>query len=146
LICLYDNYKFDFHSSERKNIVPPVFQIIKGQKLDLENVFSVFKLVQNLTDSAEAVELATFLTIEEFFNDGIKYLELRSTPRGKWYIQAILTGIEKASKQFDIIVRYLPSIDRARPISHIDEVLGNCIKYKLNFYNYMHLHKYNYFF
>ena len=34
-----------------------------------------------MTDSAEAVELAAFLTAREFAEDGVKYLELRSTPR-----------------------------------------------------------------
>lgn len=87
-------------------------------------MFEVFKAVQNLTDSSDAVTLATYLTIIEFANDGVKYLELRSTPRGKWYIEAILKGIETAMNSSDIIVRYLPSIDRARPLHHVESVLG----------------------
>ena len=33
-----------------------------------------------LTDSAEAVELAAFLTAREFAEDGVKYLELSQSP------------------------------------------------------------------
>lgn len=49
---------------------------------------------EELTDSAEAVELAAFLTASEFAEDGVRYLELRSTPRGKWYVEAVLEGLE----------------------------------------------------
>ena len=59
----------------------------------MDNVFAVFKIVQNLTTTPEAVTLATKLTIVEFARDGVKYLELRSTPRAKWYVEAILAGI-----------------------------------------------------
>ena len=59
-------------SSELKGVSPPKFLINPGESLDLENVFSVFKTVQNLTDSPEAVTLATQLTIKEFAEDGVK--------------------------------------------------------------------------
>ena len=77
-----------------------------------------------LKDTAEAVELATYLTINEFFADGVKYLELRSTPRGKWYVEAVLAGMKKAMDHSQIVVRYLPSIDRARNLEHVQLILG----------------------
>ena len=45
----------------------------------MENVFEVFKCVQRLTDSPEGVTLATYLTIGEFFDDGVKYIEIRNS-------------------------------------------------------------------
>ena len=45
----------------------------------LENVFAVFKCVQRLTDNPDAVILATYLTIGDFSNDGVKYLEIRDS-------------------------------------------------------------------
>lgn len=101
--------------TELKGCRPPDFQIKEGEAIDLANVFDVFKAVQGsesilfwphglltafwfwreeLTDSAEAVELAAFLTASEFAEDGVRYLELRSTPRGKWYVEAVLEGLE----------------------------------------------------
>jgi len=108
-----------------KGVEPPSFQLNIGDELDLENVFAVFKKVQMLTDTAKAVELATYLTIKEFFADGVKYLELRSTPRGKWYVEAVLAGMQKAMDHIQIVVRYLPSIDRARNLEHVQLILGN---------------------
>ena len=101
--------------TELKGCRPPDFQIKEGEAIDVANVFDVFKAVQGsesilflaarfidrililkgeLTDSAEAVELAAFLTASEFAEDGVRYLELRSTPRGKWYVEAVLEGLE----------------------------------------------------
>jgi len=108
---------------EMKGVEPPSFQLNIGDELDLENVFAVFKKVQMLTDTAKAVELATYLTIKEFFADGVKYLELRSTPRGKWYVEAVLAGMQKAMDHIQIVVRYLPSIDRARNLEHVQLIL-----------------------
>ncbi|CAG5091563.1 Oidioi.mRNA.OKI2018_I69.PAR.g13135.t1.cds [Oikopleura dioica] len=108
--------------AELKGCRPPDFQIKEGEAIDLENVFDVFKAVQELTDSAEAVELAAFLTAREFAEDGVKYLE--STPRGKWYVEAVLRGIEKAEQGHPKIqVRFLLSIDRARGVEHVQAVL-----------------------
>lgn len=59
--------------------------------------------------------------IKEFADDGVKYLELRSTPRGedatgmtkKTYVESILEGIKQSKEEnVDIDVRYLISIDR----------------------------------
>ena len=66
-------------------------------------------MIQTLTDTPEAVELACYLTLKEFSEDNVKYIELRSTPRSEWYIEAVLSGMVRANNDFDIIARYLPS-------------------------------------
>ncbi|XP_069862030.1 adenosine deaminase-like protein isoform X3 [Dipodomys merriami] len=59
--------------------------------------------------------------IKEFADDGVKYLELRSTPREenttgmtkKTYVESILEGIKQSKQEnLDIDVRYLMAIDR----------------------------------
>ncbi|KAK1338989.1 hypothetical protein QTO34_019658 [Cnephaeus nilssonii] len=59
--------------------------------------------------------------IKEFADDGVKYLELRSTPRRdnatgmtkKTYVESVLEGIKQSKQEnLDIDVRYLISIDR----------------------------------
>ncbi|XP_012967831.1 adenosine deaminase-like protein isoform X1 [Mesocricetus auratus] len=59
--------------------------------------------------------------IKEFADDGVKYLELRSTPREenatgmtkKTYVESILEGIKQCKQEnLDIDVRYLMAIDR----------------------------------
>ena len=44
-----------------------------------------FNVSKALTDTPEAVSLATYLTLKEFSEENVKYIELRSTPRSEWY-------------------------------------------------------------
>ncbi|XP_008572236.1 PREDICTED: adenosine deaminase-like protein isoform X1 [Galeopterus variegatus] len=95
--------------------------IDKGKKRTLEECFQMFQIIHQLTTSPEDILMVTKDVIKEFADDGVKYLELRSTPRRenatgmtkKTYVESILEGI-KQSKQdnLDIDVRYLVAIDR----------------------------------
>ena len=64
-------------------------------QLTIEQVFDAFREIQKLTDTKEAVTLATYLTLGEFASDNVKYIELRSTPRSAWYGEAVIDGIIK---------------------------------------------------
>lgn len=61
--------------------------------------FALFKTAHDLTQTPEAVRLATTLTLEEFDGDNVVYLELRSTPRAssnmtkEQYIQSMIEAI-----------------------------------------------------
>lgn len=41
----------------------------------------MFRLIHQLVDNCEAVAIVTRNVIREFAEDGVRYLELRSTPR-----------------------------------------------------------------
>ena len=41
----------------------------------------MFKLIHQIVDDTEAVAMVTKDVIREFAEDGVRYLELRSTPR-----------------------------------------------------------------
>ncbi|VDO65926.1 unnamed protein product [Haemonchus placei] len=75
-----------------------------------------------MTTSQEALVTATKDVIREFSNDGVVYLELRSTPKAttemskEEYVQAVIDGILQASRDNDIITRLLLSIDRRQTI------------------------------
>ncbi|KAL1786462.1 adenosine deaminase isoform X1 [Sigmodon hispidus] len=95
--------------------------IDKGKKWTLEECFQMFQVIHQLTTSAEDVLMVTKDVIKEFADDGVKYLELRSTPRGenatgmtkKTYVESILEGIKQCKQEnLDIDVRYLMAIDR----------------------------------
>lgn len=43
--------------------------------------FQVFSIAHALTNTPQALEMATNLTLQEFQDDGCCYLELRTTPR-----------------------------------------------------------------
>lgn len=65
----------------------------------LSECFKVFDLAHDLVDSVDAVKLATECVINEFSEDNVIYLELRSTPRETQYmtkpecLQAIIDTI-----------------------------------------------------
>jgi len=79
------------------------------------------KIHHQLTTSPEDILMVTKDVIKEFADDGVKYLELRSTPRRenatgmtkKAYVESVLEGIKQSKQEnIDIDVRYLIAIDR----------------------------------
>ncbi|EDL28034.1 mCG11969, isoform CRA_a [Mus musculus] len=81
----------------------------------------MFQVIHQLTTSAEDILMITKDVIKEFADDGVKYLELRSTPREenatgmtrKTYVESVLEGIKQCKQEnLDIDVRYLMAIDR----------------------------------
>ncbi|XP_075064189.1 N6-Methyl-AMP deaminase [Mixophyes fleayi] len=94
--------------------------IDKGQKRTLEECFHIFKIIHQITDTPEDILLVTKDVIKEFAGDGVKYLELRSTPREsptgmtkRTYVETVLEGIRQCKEdEVDIDVRFLLAIDR----------------------------------
>ncbi|XP_005987823.1 adenosine deaminase-like protein isoform X1 [Latimeria chalumnae] len=94
--------------------------INKGQKRTLEECFEMFKIIHQITDRTEDIYMVTKDVIKEFAADGVKYLELRSTPREektgmtkRAYVETILEAIKQCKQDnVDIDVRFLLSIDR----------------------------------
>lgn len=92
--------------------------------------FTIFDVVRSITDTTTAVAMATRDVIREFHGDGVRYLELRSTPReveGRMskmeYCESIIGEIVKAERDEElssIRVKYLLSIDR-RKLDEFDE-------------------------
>ncbi|XP_006883271.1 PREDICTED: adenosine deaminase-like protein [Elephantulus edwardii] len=103
------------------NIRDQMTVIDKGKKRTLDECFQTFQVIHRLTTSPEDILMVTKDVIKEFADDGVKYLELRSTPRGeiatgmtkKTYVESILEGIKQSKQEnLDIDVRYLIAIDR----------------------------------
>nr|XP_012297788.1 adenosine deaminase-like protein isoform X4 [Aotus nancymaae] len=103
------------------NIHDQMTVIDKGKKRTLEECFQMFQTIHKLTSSPEDILMVTKDVIKEFADDGVKYLELRSTPRRdnatgmtkKIYVESILEGIKQSKQEnLDIDVRYLIAIDR----------------------------------
>lgn len=81
--------------------------IDKGKKRTLEECFQMFQVIHQLTTSAEDILMVTKDVIKEFADDGVKYLELRSTPRGenatgmtrKTYVESVHLGFGTGQMQ-----------------------------------------------
>ncbi|XP_052897740.1 adenosine deaminase-like protein isoform X2 [Anopheles moucheti] len=99
------------------------YKILHGQSLTLEECFKKFQYAHDLTDRSVGLERATQLVIEDFANDNVIYLELRTTPKStahmskEEYLSTVLEVIRKTSvKHPGIIVKLLPSIDRSKGV------------------------------
>ncbi|XP_074651028.1 N6-Methyl-AMP deaminase-like [Tubulanus polymorphus] len=98
----------------------------KGEKRSLEECFKMFKLIHQISDNADAVYMITKDVIREFAEDGVKYLELRSTPREvstnnmtkRQYVESVIKAINECQSDdnLDIIVRLILAIDRRNDI------------------------------
>ncbi|XP_056355497.1 adenosine deaminase-like protein isoform X2 [Oenanthe melanoleuca] len=95
--------------------------IDKGKKRTLDECFQMFQIIYRVTTRTEDILLVTKDVIKEFADDGVKYLELRSTPREenstgmtkRMYVETVLEGIKQCQEEgLDIDVRLLIAINR----------------------------------
>lgn len=130
---------------EKKNskmtaaFVASVYHLLDAKQIsEFGECFSLFRVAHELVDDAASVEKATSDVVREFFDDGVRYLELRSTPKNgdsgmtkEDYVLAMIRAIEQASAELNggIIVRLILSIDRKNPHEGLDTV-RLAIKYK----------------
>ena len=94
--------------------------------------FLIFPVIHAVTDNLEAVRIVTREVIKEFAEDGVRYLELRTTPRevpgrmtGGEYCEAVLEQIRRAAREEDtscLTVKLLLSIDR-RKLAGMDDIV-----------------------
>nr|XP_002128674.1 adenosine deaminase-like protein [Ciona intestinalis] len=114
----------------------------KGEQRTMGDCFEMFKVIHSLVDSTEVIYEVTKDVIEEFSADGVKYLELRSTPKGlvesgmdkRRYMDAVVGAIRDYKHDNDdvIDVKFLPSIDRGRSIKDAQENLKLAEEYSIS--------------
>ncbi|XP_046863499.1 adenosine deaminase-like protein [Xenia sp. Carnegie-2017] len=107
------------------------------QKLTLDEGFMLFKIVHKLVDDTYSLAMVTRDVIYDFYNDGVRYLELRSTPREsegnitkRLYVKTIVDTIAETMQEIDIIVRFLVSIDRRKEVKEAEEIVDLAVKFK----------------
>ncbi|CAB4008894.1 adenosine deaminase isoform X1 [Paramuricea clavata] len=108
------------------------------KKMTLEQGFMIFKIVHTLVDDLQSLAMVTRDVVSEFHEDGVCYLELRSTPRAneankitkRSYVETILEAILETTKKIDIVVRFLLSIDRRQSVCEAEDTVELAIEYK----------------
>ncbi|KAM6960780.1 N6-Methyl-AMP deaminase [Aplochiton taeniatus] len=107
------------------NIEHCMTAIRNGQQRTLDECFQVFKVIHQLVDTEEDILMVANDVIREFAADGVKYLELRSTPREekksgltkRRYVETVLEAIRQCKDEgVDIDVRFLVAVDRRNGI------------------------------
>ncbi|ENN70705.1 hypothetical protein HUJ04_005248 [Dendroctonus ponderosae] len=107
---------------------------------DLKEVFSVFKIAHEATNNMENLYEATRSVIEEFAEDNVVYLELRTTPRSEetmsldQYIDTVIKAIQE-NESSKIMVKLILSLDRSKAKEEQARTLDVIIKYKNQYPN-----------
>ncbi|KAI9248509.1 hypothetical protein BDA99DRAFT_446218 [Phascolomyces articulosus] len=122
----------------KKSRYPELANFEVPEQLDrISDFFKLFKFIYKLTDDEEAVSIATRNVIDEFAKDGVRYLELRTTPRRnadtgmtkESYLKAVL-DVMNEPRQDDIIVRLIVSIDRRNTLEEAFEAVDLAVKFR----------------
>lgn len=107
-----------------------------GPSKTLEECFEIFKIAHSVTNNTKAVKKATEDVIYEFFEDGVIYLELRTTPRKEQdmtkeeYVNAVIEGIINCEKEYPAIkVKLILSLDRRQDITEAEDTISLALKY-----------------
>ncbi|KAK5627531.1 hypothetical protein RRF57_003246 [Xylaria bambusicola] len=110
-----------------------------ANKTDLEDPLVIMPLGEPVVDinsyvhDVESLHYSTLSVVEDFANDGVVYLELRTTPRSfpkegldkKGYVDAVLTAIDVAQQKYPSIqVRLILSIDRRNTLAEANELVA----------------------
>ncbi|XP_016960076.1 adenosine deaminase-like protein [Drosophila biarmipes] len=102
---------------------------------DLDACFETFKFIHELTSTAEGLRFATELAVRDFAQDNVQYVELRTTPKEnenysrRDYLQIVIDAIEKAKEKYpQILVKLLPSINRAEPVAVAEETVSLAVE------------------
>lgn len=103
------------------NIEHSMTAIRSGQRRTMDECFQVFKVIHQLVDTEEDILMVAKDVIKEFADDGVKYLELRSTPREektsgltkRRYVETVIEAIRQCKNEgVDTEVRFLVAVDR----------------------------------
>lgn len=104
------------------------YRITSETNLTLQECFQKFKYAHDLTDQPETLAFATQKVIQEFAEDNVVYLELRTTPKAtahmtkREYLTTVLESIRKSHTNCpNITVKLLPSIDRSKGLKEAEE-------------------------
>lgn len=107
-----------------------------GPERTLSECFELFKVAHNVTNNPDSVFKATQNVIQEFADDNVMYLELRTTPREeadmtkKQYIDSVIKAIEHCAQTVpNITVKLLLSLDRKAPEDDARNTLELALEY-----------------
>lgn len=103
----------------------------------LSECFRLFSVIHEITDSPEAIKMATTDVITDFYNDGVCHLEIRSTPKEvagtmsqRLYVQSVLAAIKECKDTFPAMsMKLILSVNRGNPVSIAEETVNLAVEY-----------------
>ncbi|KAL0279030.1 UNVERIFIED_CONTAM: hypothetical protein PYX00_000676 [Menopon gallinae] len=109
---------------------------LRSEVPTLSECFKIFEMSHSVTINPYTVQRATESVIEDFANDNVVYLELRSTLRSEKgmtkakYLESIISAVRNCEQKFPcIIVKLIVSINRKNSIQDAKENVDIAIRY-----------------
>lgn len=147
--CLHQIWKQKTSSSTTTTLQDPTIALAPPKNKTHHDISTFFKIfdtyIYALVNSPETVTWATQSVLEAFETDGVKYLEVRTTPREcvetgmtkEKYLEAVLKGIEEfdslsasSSSSNSLSTRLILSIDRRNSLEQAMQVIDLAIHYR----------------
>ncbi|KAI8089401.1 uncharacterized protein BX664DRAFT_332927 [Halteromyces radiatus] len=102
----------------------------------IDDFFALFKFIYQLTDDESSVAHATKRVMEEFAADGVRYLELRTTPRANLakgmtkqsYVKTVVSTIQRDCPG-TMVTKLILSIDRRNTLEEAQETVDLAIQF-----------------
>ncbi|KAI1326011.1 Metallo-dependent hydrolase [Xylariaceae sp. FL0255] len=138
--CLHDIWKTR-KATGQTDLEDPLIVMPPGKHdYDLKTFFPLFSsYIYRLVNDVDSLRFSTEAVVREFADDGVVYLELRTTPRAMpnagldkaGYVQEILTAMDAAQgKARTIQTRLILSIDRRHTLDEAHEVVALAKQFK----------------
>lgn len=120
----------------------PLTAIPTGQgEINVSTFFPIFdKYIYNLIDNLDAIRFATRSVLEDFLDDGVVYVELRTTPRAilakgmskEDYVRVVLETMTAFMEETErkMTAYLILSIDRRNTLEEAMEVAELALKYR----------------
>lgn len=103
--------------------------------VDYQEAFKAFPMISKILNSNQLIEEAAFDFCQSQFNDNVTFSELRTGLKRldggfEDCLQAVLNGLEKGRKTFNIHVDLVLSLRRDTSAQDANETIGLAIKYR----------------
>lgn len=132
------------HDETSSQLLDPLIALAPPSGQKHHNILTFFKLfdtyIYNLCNTREAVFFATKSVLLDFASDGVRYLELRTTPREalatgltkEMYVGTVLEAIDAfhLERKDEMSVYLILSIDRRNSAQQAEQVVDLAISYK----------------
>ncbi|KFY64150.1 hypothetical protein V496_03448 [Pseudogymnoascus sp. VKM F-4515 (FW-2607)] len=116
----------------------PLQELAPSKAFDLVTFFPLFsKFIYELCNDAESISYSTKSVLQDFQDDGVVYLELRTTPRlikqagisKEAYVQLVLSTISSFESP-TMVTQLILSIDRRNSEEEASEVVDLALRYR----------------
>ncbi|ORX47012.1 Metallo-dependent hydrolase [Hesseltinella vesiculosa] len=124
--------------TRKQDMNPDLASFKVPESLDhIKDFFDLFKFIYQLTDDEDSVAFATEQVMAEFAKDGVRYLELRTTPRANpakgmtktSYLQTVTATLKERCPQ-GMTVNLIISIDRRNTLEEAQQVVDLAVAFR----------------